>query len=575
MAGLSQERVREQSKRMVDGFSDLDRLPIERKDGQVVLVDRYRLAHELARTPLEATYMAEDLTLDNSKVVVKVPSSILADDPTTQAALKQEALAAMGLSHRNIVALRAYKQTDRGIFMVFSHIEGRTLEEVLADSGPLAERIVMAIFKPIAEALDYAHPRGVVHRDIKPKNIIIGANGQPFITGFGVACRLKLAYARLTSKITADALPYLSPEQLTGKPPTPAQDVYGLAATIYTCLAGKPPFWRGNVREQIINATPTPPIEQETALSRAVLRALGKDPAGRPRTCVELLITATAPQPAAPVVKTPAPARNDQNDVPMPGPIQPELCQPGSVITNSLGMKLAYVPAGKFRMGSREREDGRSNDEKRHMITLTKGFFVGVTPVTRAQFAWFATATDYKPLGILGRMLKRNTWDRPGFEQSDEHPVIWVNWHAAAKFCTWLSEKENRRYRLPTEAQWEYACRAGSVGPFAGTGKLKEMGWYSENSLGRTHSVGQKKPNAWGLYDMHGNVWEWCHDWYAPNIGDAPATDPAGIAGGAFRVLRGGAWYLIDRFCRSACRPRFKPEFSSALTGMRVVLRVE
>ena len=559
---------------MVDGLNDLDRLPIERKAGQVVLAGRYRLVQELARTPLEAAYLAEDLTLDNRKVVVKVPSSILADDPTTQAVLKQDALAAMGLSHPNIVALRTYKQADRGIFMVFSYVEGRTLEQILTDSGALAEKVVMAIFRPIAEALDYAHPRGVIHRDITPKNIIVGANGQPLITGFGVSCRIKLAYARLTGKITADALPYLSPEQLTGKPATPAQDVYGLAATMYTCLAGKPPFSGGDVRKQIIDAAPTPPTQQETAMSRATLRALAKDPADRPGTCVELM-RASVTRPASPIVNTPEPVNEDRKKAATSEPKQAGLYQPGSIITNSLGMKLAYIPPGKFRMGSREREDGRSNDEKRHMVRLTKGFFIGVTPVTRAQFAEFATATNYKPLGVVGRMLKRNTWDRPGFEQPDQHPVIWVNWQAAEAFCKWLSEKEQGRYRLPTEAQWEYACRAGSIGPFAGTGKLKEMGWYSENSVGRTHSVGQKKPNAWGLYDMHGNVWEWCHDWYSPNIGDAPATDPGGPSSGAFRVLRGGAWYLIDRFCRSACRPRFKPEFSSALTGMRIVLRVE
>ncbi|MBP3695857.1 MAG: formylglycine-generating enzyme family protein [Thermoguttaceae bacterium] len=151
-------------------------------------------------------------------------------------------------------------------------------------------------------------------------------------------------------------------------------------------------------------------------------------------------------------------------------------------------------------------------------------------------------------------------------------PVEQVGWVDCVEFCRKLSEKLGVPVALPTEAQWEYACRAGSAGPFAGN--LEEMAWFGTNSENRTHSVGMKKPNAWGLYDMHGNVWEWCLNWYAEDAyADGPSIDPHGPKRGVNRVYRGGGWYGGERFCRSAYRNYYAPNFRSYGLGFRIILK--
>jgi sulfatase modifying factor 1 len=152
-------------------------------------------------------------------------------------------------------------------------------------------------------------------------------------------------------------------------------------------------------------------------------------------------------------------------------------------------------------------------------------------------------------------------WDKPGFEQTDRHPVTCVSWNDTQALIKWLNTKEDRQYRLPTEAEWEYACRTGTeTRYYAGNSEadLDRAGWYYNNSGGRTHPVRQREPNRFGLYDMHGNVWEWCSDWY----GDYPTssvTDPQGPSSGDNRVLRGGCWCSRARNCRSANRGRGPP----------------
>ena len=226
---------------------------------------------------------------------------------------------------------------------------------------------------------------------------------------------------------------------------------------------------------------------------------------------------------------------------------------PSSEYTNTLGMKFKLIPAGKFTMGSSQEEIDRclkqmqEDDGARHRIPsegpeheveITQPFYMGTTEVTVGQFRQFVDEVGY-PVGDP-------RWKLPGFDQTDEHPVVWVSWNNAVDFCTWLSKKERKKYRLPTEAEWEYSCRAGKSGTryFSGVDEahLGEYAWYHKNSGGRTHPVGKKKPNDWGLYDMHGNAWEWCKDWYdADYYRKSPVLDPPG-GESDHHVLRGGAW---------------------------------
>jgi len=230
-------------------------------------------------------------------------------------------------------------------------------------------------------------------------------------------------------------------------------------------------------------------------------------------------------------------------------------------------MKLVLIPAGDFMMGSPHNEQGRGNDEGLpHRVKISKPFHMGKYEVTRAQ--WKA---------VMGT--------NPSFFKGEaDCPVETVSWANCQEFCQKLSARCGRKVRLPTEAEWEYACRAGSKGRY-GFGDsdedLASYAWYGETG-GAAHPVGRKIPNAFGLYDMHGNVWEWCQDWYeaAPSLGDelepqparAEETDPTGPSRGKVRVLRGGSWFVSARRCRAAHRFRYGPGGRGSDVGLRVVV---
>jgi formylglycine-generating enzyme required for sulfatase activity len=235
--------------------------------------------------------------------------------------------------------------------------------------------------------------------------------------------------------------------------------------------------------------------------------------------------------------------------------------------TNFLGMKFVYIAPGTFTMGSPTDEQGRYISETQHQVTLTQGYYIQSTEVTQGQ--WEAVmGSNLSHFGSCG----------------SDCPVEKVSWDDAQEFINKLNLIGEGMYMLPTEAQWEYAARARSSSAFA-NGKITETGsgydpnldvmaWYSYNSDSKTHQVAQKTPNAFGLYDMHGNVYEWCQDWYASyNLG--PVTDPEGPPSGSYRVKRGGGWYYYARTCRSAHRLSTGPSFRSRHIGLRLVRQAD
>jgi formylglycine-generating enzyme required for sulfatase activity len=230
-------------------------------------------------------------------------------------------------------------------------------------------------------------------------------------------------------------------------------------------------------------------------------------------------------------------------------------------ITNSIGMKLRLIPAGDFMMGSPN--DGMA---PQHKVRITKPFYIGVYEVTQAEYeklmgenpSSFSTGGDGA--------------EKVSGEDTSSHPVESVRWEEAVEFCKRLSAKEGKIYRLPTEAEWEYACRAGSTTRYNSGddhGSLGEYAWHSGNSDDKPHSVGEKKPNAWGLRDMHGNVWEWCADWYGLYDGEE-VSDPSGPEMGTSRVIRGGCWGSAAETCRAAYRIGSEPWNLNDDLGFRV-----
>jgi len=275
----------------------------------------------------------------------------------------------------------------------------------------------------------------------------------------------------------------------------------------------------------------------------------------------------------------------------------------GDVIVNSLGMKFAYIPftgPEGFLMGSPATEKDRETNETQHKVVLTQGFYLGVHEVTVGQFRQFVTAEKYRTeaerdgkggygwTGTKWQVKSEYTWGNPGFTQTDAHPVVHVSWNDAQAYCKWLSQKEGKTYRLPTEAEWEYSCRAGStttyqcgndpeglaqVGNVADASSRKQLNVptiAADDGSVFTAPVGKYQANAWGLHDLHGNVHEWCVDGY----GDYPpgtVTNPAGPSEASHRVIRGGSWSSLPQGCRSASRVRYAPELRAGFLGFRVV----
>ena len=294
---------------------------------------------------------------------------------------------------------------------------------------------------------------------------------------------------------------------------------------------------------------------------------------------------------------------------PTPKPAQAKL--PES--TNSVGMKLALIPAGKFTMGSAPGEWGRGrNEEPRREVTITRPFYMSRGETGNGQFMKFLEETKYKPVPLgesdsmflyyqKGKGLPKYRKRAPN---RPDHPAIWVSWYAACRFCNWLSKKEGRKpvyvfqkpkkkgrppevvmahpydggYRLPMEAEWEYAARAGTTTAFSFGSDDRDFRKHAFSYSTDPYSGGvnnmalhSRTPNPWGLYQMHGNVHEWCWDWYAPGYDPNRTVDPTGPQQGRYRVTRGGAMRLPTAWGRSAARMLDDPTSTRYDVGFRVV----
>ena len=288
-------------------------------------------------------------------------------------------------------------------------------------------------------------------------------------------------------------------------------------------------------------------------------------------------------------------------------------------------LKMVLIPSGEFMMGSKESAEDTAaffkknvgeetadflkknpamdfltpdlfkGEHPQHQVRITKPFYLGTYHVTRGQFQQFVKDSAYKTDAETGDkpwgwgwdpekgfdVNEKYSWRNAGFQQTDEHPVVNVSWNDAVAFCKWLSRKKGKTYRLPTEAEWEYACRAGTTTRYYTGDDPKTLAKAANvadatakaKSPNRkfTMPVGQFKPNAFGLYDMHGNAWQWCADRYADDYyGKSPADDPTGPDVGDARVHRGGSWGDSPVVARSAVRVRTPPDFRIYFTGFRV-----
>ena len=281
------------------------------------------------------------------------------------------------------------------------------------------------------------------------------------------------------------------------------------------------------------------------------------------RYCLPLALMLIVLSGSAWMTETGMSLQDEQADVKNPPAIE------GAEFTNSSGMTFIRIKPGKFWIGSQGDEAGRESDESpQRLIRFEKDYFLGRTEVTQAQ--WM-------------EVMETRPWSGRDFiQERGYNPAIYISWEDAVAFCEKLSEQDGRNYRLPTEAEWEYACRAGTTTRYSfgdDESDLNLYAWWERNSFKReekyAHRVATKKPNPWGLYDMHGNVLEWCQDWYLRYSLDPTNEDDIAMQRPEHRVLRGGSWLIEAHRSRSANREYYEPRHRSGYSGFRVLLEVD
>ncbi len=488
------------------------------------------------------------------------------------------------------------------------------------------------ICRQIAAALDYAHSRKIVHRDIKPSNVMVETHSDTGeltaqVLDFGLAAEIRASMSRVSQErgSTSGTRPYMAPEQWTGRRQGAATDQYALACLFHELVSGAVPFAgvfeTGDemiMRSSVLQEKPQDIPFLSHRQNAALFRALAKDPGDRFPTCgaftdalarkgtprarkpwpwvaatiLALGAIAFAVSPRKPVEPTPAAtdqrpsgstAQRPKEAAEQEAPKEVTATVPrsnGSTVQRPkeagdrkvmrigrVELALRWCPPGTFTMGSPKTEEGRYDNEIQHRVTLTRGFWLGETEVT--QGLW-----------------KEVMGDNPSsFKSGDDYPVEEVSWYDCQEFVKKLNARYAQpglKWSLPTEAQWEYACRAGTTTAYFWGNALNgdRANCDGNHPCGttkkgvdkeKTTQVGSYAANEWGLYDMHGNVWEWCSDWDG-NYPSSAVTDPPGSTSGSCRVGRGGSWDDFARYCRSAYRIRIIPEDRSYFLGLRVAL---
>ncbi len=518
------------------GHIDLQHLP----EGHVI-DGRYRIIRKLGQGSFGAVYLAWDKELETNKALKIIPEA-LSNDREAMLSLRKEAAIMVKLNHKNIVRVYDFHHTGGMKYIDMEYVEGKSLADLkLKKPGKkFTEKETKLYALQIAEGLSYAHRKKVIHKDIKPQNIMLSGEGEIKIMDFGIAETVHSSMSRLKNTGTSGTLVYMSPEQLIGENVGREADIYSLGATLYELLTGNPPFYQGDITYQIINKKPLPLTGVSPQMNNIVLKCLEKDRKQRFADCEGLMET----------INNKKNFSTSQKSTFTEPPLVSEKKSAGIDF-----IEMVFVKGGTFQMGSNK---GFFTDRKPvHSVTLDD-FYIGKYEVTQKQ--WKA---------IMGNNLSYN-------KGCDDCPVEKVSWNDVQKFIKKLNEKTGKYYRLPTEAEWEYAARGGvkSRGyQYAGNNDIEEVAWYDGNSGNKTHPVGQKKANELGIYDMSGNVWEWCSDWYSSSYyGSSPQNNPQGPSSGSFRVYRGGSWFNFARHCRVAFRFGDSPGLRGINLGFRLVL---
>jgi formylglycine-generating enzyme required for sulfatase activity len=566
--------------------------------------------------------LARQLALGREVAIKFLDVAAAADAGNQVARFRREAELMARISHPNIATIYDFGTVDGQPYLVMEYIGGGDLRGKMVAHEPMSVERALALLRPIIRALNELHRQRILHRDLKPENVLMYDEDTPKVADFGIAVLGSSSVESLTRpEQSMGTIGYVAPEQQYRLRVDERADQFSLAAITYELLTGERPFGAVEPPSRLNRALdPSVDVVVMRALSEdredrypsiqafgdALDRALTGAPGGARGRLRWLAIAIGGAFLAAlagiavvsrgrpgPEPPPPREAEAEQRPVarPLPLPTAPApVARPVERVVNSVGMTLVLVPAGAFQMGSPETDpEARPNERPRHHVVLSRPFALGAHEVTVRQFREFVEKTGYRTDaetdgagGLVhdsqrGKVVSDTTlnWRQPGYSrtQDDDEPVVQVSWNDAMAFCRWLSDREQRPYRLPTEAEWEYACRAGSTTRWCSGDSpegLERYAWTPNSGSPTTHRVGTKQPNAFGLYDMHGNVWEWCLDYYGL-YGSDPETNPTGPLSGKTRVLRGGGWDRKKiRRTTSAYRHDAEPTSRSDTYGFRV-----
>ena len=473
-------------------------------------------------------------------------------------------------------------------YYVMDYIEGRSLAEVLKKRGRLGEAEAIGIIEQVGKALAYVHSCGINHLDIKPANIMMSrATGRAVLIDFGVAKQYDATTGEATTTTPVGRTPGYAPlEQysLSGVSSfTPQSDIYALGATLYKLVTGDtPPEATAMPKDAVLPY----PDDISAPVRRAITAAMQSHKEDRPARVEDFLqLLHSQPKPIPKPIPRPKPKPIDDKTDIEEKPEQPRrkwlpwvvgvavaavafvavmLLRPEPTSTlepvrsqsNLPEIELVYVEGGTFTMGatSEQGSDAYPNEKPTHSVTLD-GYYIGKYEVT--QELWKA---------VMG--------SNPSSFKGDNLPVEQVSWNDVQEFLRKLNAITGKRYRLPTEAEWEFAARGGNSSrgyKYSGSNSLGSVAWYDDNSGSRTHAVGTKSPNELGIYDMSGNVDEWCQDWY-DSYSSSSQRNPKGPNNGSYRVCRGGSWLNNARFCRVSLREGYNLDGSYGYLGFRLAL---
>ena len=546
--------------------------------GEFLADGRYQLIHTLGRGGFATVWLAVDREA-GEQVAIKVLHGQFSTSEERRERLFRGARQMAKLEHEHIVeVLDAEPEMDDGwSFFVMEYLPGGDFRQaVLLNRLDLEARL--GVLEKVAAALDFAHGEGMIHRDVKPANILLDGEGRPKLTDFDLV-RAGDSTGMTRTQAGMGSYLYAAPESMVDAASVDSRcDLYSLAATVVFALQGReldPLFLLK--REQYLAQ-----LDLGERTVEALLLGLEIEPEQRPKSAsqwIRDLRAALRNSDSAPQESDGSP-RPDSRPAPPPPKMRQsrEVSRARQSLSDSDLFHRAQtvdgvvplwreIPAGKGWIGSPDDEEGRYGQEgPRHPIEVVQPFWLAAVPVTNRQYAAFGA----------------NKAD----SDSPDHPVVDVSWDDAMKFCRWLSEEQGfRGARLPTEEEWEYACRAGtSTRYWSGDSEeaLAKVGWYKANSEGGTHAVGEKPANPWGLYDLHGNVWEWTaslwrgdYSQQASGLKVDPTDPPADLAEPLPRdprVIRGGCYISPALRARSAYRLNRNPVNGFGGLGFRVLL---